>query len=382
MVRKLTSIEVLIFLILSLFLFNIYAVETTTFYFDKDRYALKQSIFILIGLMIGYSFYYFITKSKDQVRSLKRFYFINIIFVILTLIFSVLIFVLPESILPTIKGAKRWIKVYGFSIAPIEIMKLSYIFIFTHIFSSDKYSNNLSTKNMSFFTPVFIIFVIYLIIVTIKQKDLGNFFLFSSVFVTMILIFFNRLRLVFQMLFLGIIGLIAVIVTSQHRINRVMQWFEASTGSGAVSSNYQVQQGLFAISDGGFFGSGPGTSIMKLGYIPEPHTDMVIPIILNEIGIFGLFAYIITILSFFILIILKAKKINNIYLFNFSLISFFIICYQMLINLFGVLGVMPLKGINVPFLSYGGSSTIMLIILIFLNMSLMKILSEKKEVKA
>lgn len=378
MIKKLTSMETLLFLIVTLFLFNIYAVETTTFYFEQSKYALKQSIFICIGIIVGYSFYFFINKPIEQVKSLKRFYFINIIFLLLTLILSILIFVLPESILPTIKGAKRWIKFYGFSIAPIEIMKISFIFIFTHIFSSDKYSENVSTKKMSFFTPVFIIFILYLIIVTIKQKDLGNFFLFSSVFMTMILIFFNRLRLVFQMIFLAVIGLIAAIVTSPHRINRVMQWFDASTGQGAVSSNYQVQQGLYAINDGGFFGTGAGTSIMKLGYIPEPHTDMVIPIILNELGMVGLFGYIFAILSLFILIILKAKKINNLYLFNFSLISFLIICYQILINLFGVLGIIPLKGINVPFLSYGGSSTIMLIILIFLNMSLMKILSKKK----
>jgi cell division protein FtsW (lipid II flippase) len=106
---------------------------------------------------------------------------------------------------------------------------------------------------------------------------------------------------------------------------------------------------------------------------------MVFPILLNELGLIGLILFLLCFFVFFGTLLFKSLSLNNIYVFNFILISFLILSFQLLLNLLGVLGIIPLKGINVPFLSYGGSSIVSIIILMFLNLSILKIMKEKKE---
>lgn len=374
---KLNESQILILSITTLLLFNLYATFTSTFYFNTVSYFVKQSVFLLTGMAMGIFLYLKITSKSKTVRSLRKFFIVNVFFIVLTVFLSLLLFILPESFLPTINGAKRWIKFMGITIAPIEVTKLSYIFIFTHIFSSSKFENNKDTRGLFVFIPVYILFTIYLIVITYKQKDLGNFFLFSTIFITMIILYFNKLRVVFKMIGIGILGLAAMIVLSPHRRDRIMQWFESTSEVGSASANYQVEQGFFAINEGGYFGVGPGEGVMKLGYIPEPHTDMIISVIINEIGVFGISLYVIALFSLIYVFIKKAVRLNNLYLLNYTILTSLMLTYQLIVNMFGVLGIIPLKGINVPFLSYGGSSAVSIIVLVFLNLALIKIIEKK-----
>jgi len=172
-----------------------------------------------------------------------------------------------------------------------------------------------------------------------------------------------------------------MIAASPHRRDRIMQWFESTSEVGSASANYQVEQGFFAINEGGYLGVGPGQSIMKLGYIPEPHTDMIIAVMINEIGIVGISIYIISLISMLYILLKKAIKLNNLYVLNYTVLTSLMLTYQLIVNMFGILGIIPLKGINVPFLSYGGSSAISIIVLIFLNLSLIKIIEKKPKRK-
>jgi cell division protein FtsW len=181
------------------------------------------------------------------------------------------------------------------------------------------------------------------------------------------------------MLIVGIGVLTLLVATSPHRRDRVLQWFEASNNMGNVSSNYQVSQGLFAINEGGWFGVGAGNSVIKLGYVPEAHTDMVIPILINEIGVVGFFIFLFFFLTMVFNLVKQSVKLNNLYLFNFTLLSALMLIFQFLINLFGVVGIIPLKGINVPFLSYGGSGIITIIVLVFLNLSLIRLMEKNPQ---
>lgn len=360
--KKDLNFHLLLFFFCSLCLFNILMTYSTTYYFSSNFYF-KQALYLFLGIFVSSLFFFFIYKDDIYEKQVLRFNFLNISFVILAIFLTLLLFVLPESLLPTIKGAKRWIKTPLFNIAPVEILKISFVYIFAIIFSSDKFIKNKNNIKLTFFIPIAILFLFLLVTVTIKQKDFGNFFLFCSVFVTMTFVFFDKIRLFFKIIFVGLLALAGLIVIAPHRINRIISWLNSES----QNSNYQVLQGLNTISEGSFFGQGIGDSIMKLGYIPEVHTDMVFATLLSEFGIIGFLFYIFFIFGFFFVLIRKAFHFDNLFLLNFSLISFFLIIYQIFTNLFGVLGVIPLKGINVPFLSYGGSAGISITILFFMN---------------
>lgn len=369
--------QIIVLSLVGLVMFNLFSTYTSTFYYETDGYAIKQLIFIFTGLFLGLLLYAGITFPNATSDSMRRFYLVNGFFAGLTVFFSFLLFILPEAYLPTINGAKRWIKFMGVTIAPIEVTKISFVFIFTHIFSSKRFEENKDTKGLGLFFPVYVLFALYLVVITYKQKDLGNFFLFSAVFITMTLLFFNKLRVVFKMVGLGVGLLAAVVLLSPHRRDRIMQWFESTSDVGSASANYQVEQGFFAINEGGLWGVGPGESVMKLGYIPEPHTDMIITVLMNEVGLFGILVYCALFFSLFYALVKSAIKTGNLYVFNFSFLTSLLMIYQLFINMFGILGIIPLKGINVPFLSYGGSSAISILLLLFLNFSLLAVLNRQ-----
>lgn len=370
------STDIIFFILIPfcLFLFGSLINFSASYYINENIFV-KSFIFILLGSLISLFIFWFIFFNNSLKKQIFRFYLINSSFLIISIILSILIFILPDSLMPTINGAKRWIKTPFFNIAVVEIIKISFVFIFSHIFSSNKFLKNMNTHKISFFKPILLLFLILLLVVTVKQKDFGNFFLFCVVFITMVFLFFNKIRLVFKILSLSLVGFFLLIITSPHRIDRVLGWFKEDS----LNGNYQVEQGLHAIHEGSFFGIGAGNSIFKLGYIPEVHTDMIFSLLINEFGLFGLSLYFFLVFYFLIFLVILSLKLNNLYLINYTLISSLLIGYQIFINLFGILGIIPLKGINVPFLSYGGSSTISLFILISLNISLFYIIKNKKE---
>jgi cell division protein FtsW len=335
---------------------------------------IKEIIFIGITASIAISIKYLILdRTKDYSKRMRKFYLINVLILLIGLIFSIALFFLPTSIVPYINGATRWIKTPFFNIAPIEILKVGIVFLFTHILTSNMFTKDLNAKQIKIFIPFLFIFLILSILIPIKQKDFGNFFLIVSIFLILIFILFNKLRLIFKMLGIAVNGLLLFIVISPHRIERIKNWLFANSGTGDVSSNYQVQQGLIHINEGNFIGNGFGESIYKLGYIPDLHTDMIFTLLMNETGFIGFTVYYLLLFYITFFLIYKSIKINNLYTILYSTIVALMLLIQSFINLLGVLSVIPLKGISVPFLSYGGSALLFIIIAISLSVILMKI---------
>jgi len=310
----------------------------------------------------------------------RRFYILNLLVLFIGIILNLSLFILPSSIVPHINGATRWIKLGFFNISPIEILKLGVIFIFTHILTSNAYTEKNNTKEIKIFLPFVFIFLILSFLIPIKQKDIGNFFLISASFLLLIFIIFNKLRLIFKLVGIALIALVSLILTSQHRIDRVKNWFFSNSNVGDVASNYQVTQGYLNIHEGGWFGTGFGQSIFKYGYIPDIHTDLIFSLYINETGIIGFILYYILLLYINIFLIYKAVVSNNLYSILYTAFLSFYVMLQSFLNLFGILGIVPLKGITVPFLSYGGSSIFFLIIAYGFALILLKINLDKKNI--
>jgi len=376
---KIINYEIFKFSIFTLLLLNIYIVYSST-YKTNLEYMIKEIIFIGISVSIAYSIKYIILDRTDEYsKRMRKFYLINVLILVVGLGLSILLFFLPTSIVPYINGATRWIKTPFFNIAPIEILKIGIVFLFTHILTSNMFTKDLNAKQIKIFIPFLFIFLILSILIPIKQKDFGNFFLIVSIFLILIFILFNKLRLIFKLVGIAVNGLFLFIIISPHRIERIKNWLLASSGTGDVSSNYQVKQGLIHISEGGFIGNGFGESIYKLGYIPDLHTDMIFTLLMNETGFLGFILYYLLLFYVTFFLIYKSIKINNLYTILYSTIVSLMLLIQSFINLFGVLSVIPLKGISVPFLSYGGSALLFTIIAISLSIILMKISSYHTE---
>ncbi len=176
------------------------------------------------------------------------------------------------------------------------------------------------------------------------------------------------------MIFLGTIGTaFLAIITSPHRILRVKSWWASAQDSvlallpqgwaenlriGGLPEPYQIYHATNAISSGGFFGSGLGEGYIKLGFLSDVHTDIVLAGITEELGFVGLFG----IVLLFAYILLRLFRIAN----RTSHKMYYLFCvgvalllgFSLIINAFGISGITPVKGIAVPFLSYGGSSLI------------------------
>ena len=144
-----------------------------------------------------------------------------------------------------------------------------------------------------------------------------------------------------------------------YQLDRIMVWKDPA--SDPLDKGYQVLQGLYAIGSGGLFGKGLGSSIQKLGFIPESHNDMIFAIICEELGIFGaacvmgLFAYMI---YRFVYIILRAPDLYGAMIVSGVMIH---IALQVILNIAVVTNTIPNTGVTLPFISYGGTSVAILL---------------------
>mgnify|MGYP000882773433 CR=1 FL=1 len=295
---------------------------------------------------------------------------------------------LPGALVTESGGANRWIRLPGFSLSPVEFFKIGFIYFLAWSFHRRLLDQ---PKKMKLFdeilllSPYFGIFGLVVVLVAFLQKDLGQIVLLGAVLFIM-MIFANRSFKIFLMLgALGVGLFVALILVAPHRINRIQSWWSMVQDgilmflpSWADSylrvkefpEPYQVGHSLNAIANGGLSGTGVGEGFLKLGFLSEVHTDFVLAGITEEAGFFGLFL----IVALLILIIWRIFKISArvsepIY-HLFTLGIGLMIAIAFLINAFGISGIIPIKGIAVPFLSYGGSALLAMSLCIGLVLSI------------
>jgi cell division protein FtsW len=226
-------------------------------------------------------------------------------------------------------------------------------------------------QELKLLIPYAILFIIVVYLVAILQKDLGQVVLLGAILIIM-LMFANRSYKIFLSLFVTvIIGFVALILIAPHRINRIQSWWSGVQDSmlsimpefvstalrvKEFPEPYQVGHSLNAIHNGGFNGVGIGEGALKLGFLSEVHTDFILAGIAEEIGLFGI-AFIVLVLFIITFRIFRiSRRIENTQYHLFTLGVGLMIILAFLINSYGISGIIPIKGIAVPFLSYGGSS--------------------------
>ncbi|WP_428024423.1 FtsW/RodA/SpoVE family cell cycle protein [Arcobacter sp.] len=304
---------------------------------------------------------------------------------------------LPSSFVTTAGGANRWIRLPGFSLSPVEFFKIGFIYFLAWSFHRrvmDKPKKMGLKEEVILLLPYFVAFLLVVFLVAFLQKDLGQVVLLGLILVVL-LIFANRSFKIFLALgFLIVMGIISLILAAPHRVQRIYSWWALNQDKilsilpkwadehlriEELPEPYQVSHSLNAIHNGGFFGTGLAQGNIKLGFLSEVHTDFILAGITEEIGLLGLF--IVSAIMYVIVwrIFRISKRVENPIYHLFTLGLGLMIIIAFLINSYGISGMIPIKGIAVPFLSYGGSSMLSLGISIGLILSISKLAKEERQ---
>ena len=356
--KKFDKILALSVILLSLFgLIMIYSASSIWAEYkfsDSFHYLKYQLLFFIVGLVLM-----FIVSKIDYRLYYKK---AN---TILICCFILLILVLIPGIGSVRNGSRSWFGIASFGIQPSEAAKLGLI-IFTSKYLS-KSNKFLKSYKEGVFPILGITFLFFGLIML--EPDLGTGVILVVAITALLFISGVNMKFFYGLGLLGVIGLVALIVIAPYRMDRITAFI--NPWKDASGTGFQIIQSLYAIGPGGLLGTGFLNSIQKNFYLPEPQTDFIFSIIAEEFGVVGAFI----VVGLFSLILYRGIKIalnsKDLFAKYLSLGIIFQLIFQALMNLMVVIGLIPVTGVTLPFLSYGGSSLLvsMVSIGILLNIS-------------
>lgn len=361
MIKKLSKLDKPIFIItLVLFIFGLIMILSSSsmesymrYNFSPYHYFLRELIFLLIGSVCFFVTIYFPTKNYKKMDNILL--FIAIFSLVGLLIYGY-----------TANNAASWYKIGPFTIQPSEFAKIIVI-----IYMACYYDKNKKDLDNQWTIIKPILFSIIIVSLIAIEPDLGT---AGIIIIITLMIFYavpmdKKNRNIFNKIFVGGIAIVVMLLlTAGSKFLKSYQLerfnFLDPCERYTDDSGYQLCNSLIAFNNGGLTGKGLGNSTQKYLYLPESYTDFIYAIIVEEWGlIVG-----ITILIIYIILLFRilkvARKASNL---RNSLIAYGVFCYILIhiaVNLLGITGCMPLTGVPLPFLSYGGSYTICLMIAI------------------
>lgn len=335
---KVSSGDNYIFLIISMLL----TIGIITIYRINPDLGLKQLVWSLVGILLFY-ITYFAVRAFRKLETKTALYAFVLLFLFLAT------FILGKEI----GGAKNWIVLSGsFSIQPAEFGKILVMFLVASFYTDFQY--NKLDKRFSYKSYV-LMFTMYLFIgMLFLQKDLGTAAIFLALYTGIQFVYDENRKSLFVNILLMVIGAVAGYILFSHVRVRVDIWLHPWRQDNIYDKSRQIVQSLFAISEGGFFGTGIGRGYPKL--IPVGYSDLIFPVICEEMGIFAG----IGIIMLYMLLTYRAFKIALGQEYKFyrilALSVGILFTVQAFLNIGGVIKVIPMTGITLPFVSYGGSS--------------------------
>lgn len=319
--------------------------------FNDTFYYLKHQIIYGLGLgIIGFLFAFFINYRFWQKIATPL--------LILNLFLLVLVFTPLGS---SHAGASRWLNLGFMSVQPAELLKFSFIVYLAAWLAPRAKGANKEKRQKDFwagYLPFLVISGLVAVLIVVQRST-------SAVAIIMaagLLVYFvsgARLSFVFSTILLGFLGFALLVSYSPYRLDRVETYLKMVTGSESIdykSSGYQMNQSLISIGSGGFWGVGFGQSTAKFKRLPEPISDSIFAVIAEELGFIGAAALIAVFGTFFVKGFIIAKKTAGQFA-KLIIVGFVsIMAIQAFINIAAISGLVPLTGVPLPFISYGGTS--------------------------
>ncbi len=300
------------------------------------HYITRQLIYFFLSIAVA-----FVVSKTKYTFWIKYGYIINIaasMIVALTII---------KGIGNSAKGASRWLSFGGFSLQPGEIVKFTVILSALSFFEN---WNKMDTKERlkhggTLFLPLALL---------IKQPDFGTFFI-CFVVISFVCFMSSFPRKYFYMTLLGggVAG-VFVLFSQAYRVKRMLTYLDP--WKNPQGSGFQIIQSYMAFANGSLLGEGLGNSNEKLFYLPEAHNDFIFSVIGEELGFVGVFFIVCLFIAFIYFGFKLALQIKDRIGIIMGSSIVFVLGLQALLNMGVVLGLLPTKGLNLPFISYGGSS--------------------------
>lgn len=350
---------ILIFTIFGLVMvFSASSISAVLYNKVEETYFFKRQAFIAMGMwFIGIFFILRIPTSKYKILA-KGYFFL--ILIILALIF-------PYGIITN--SAKSWFQIGPIRLQPSEFFKSAMILYFGVYF--EKIIQKKDFDNKKVMLPLILAAIgIGLVVI---QPDLGTAIIIAGIFGLIILYLPIKTKIYNLLKVSGVIAVCILVLfvavsgnlLTKEQADRLN--FKSPCTRYTEKTGYQVCNGFIAISNGGLFGKGLGNSTQKYLYLPEAHTDFIFPIIVEEIGVLGASV----VLLMFVLLLFRLLKISKeSSTIRGAIIAYGTFCYILLhlaVNFLGILALIPLTGVPVPFLSYGGSFLMNVLLLMFVN---------------
>lgn len=267
-------------------------------------------------------------------------------------------------------GACRWINLGFVTVQPAEIVKFALMIFLAGFLARKIEQGKLNDVNETLW-PLAIVLAIVNFIIIVLQKDLGTGVAVLSIVVTVLYV--AGLKAKYFALALGAIAVVGLLftVTSPYRLQRVGAFLGSSSASDTSGSGYQINQALIAVGSGGVTGKGLGESIQAFGYLPEAANDSIFAIFAEKFGFVGT----VVVLGLFAALLVRILKVMDNSVGNYERLlvagAFGWVFSHTIVNIGAMLGIFPLTGITLPFLSFGGTSLlfIMCALGIVLNVS-------------
>ncbi|SCL92105.1 Cell division protein FtsW [Sporanaerobacter sp. PP17-6a] len=331
------------------------SIGTVMIYRINPEIGIRQVIWVSMGVFAFFLSYIMTKKIKRLNKRMKLYLGISLGLFIITLVFG-----------RNINGATNWIKVGGFNFQPSEVIKLLFIFFLASYYSNiEKYKKN-------YRNGYYVILVVYIFIgFLFMQRDLGMAALFYLIFLGIQYVYEDNRKLILYNVLFSLVGIVLGYTLFDHVRIRIATWLDP--WKYIDNKGYQITQSLFAIASGGFFGTGIGLG--HPDFIPAVHTDFIFSAICEEMGVFTGMA----IIMLFLILVYRGFKIAfsqddkffQIVAFGISILFGF----QSFIIFGGVMKLIPLTGITLPFVSYGGSS----LLSSFIALGVLQVASEEIE---
>lgn len=320
------------------------------------KYGAKQILWVALGGAAFFAAYFLYSK----IRFWNKMWFLYFTVI-------VILFVATLAIGKTVNGSKNWIQIGGFAFQPSELIKILFVMFLSCYYSGEWKKPVLYLKPKLLTLIGTYIFIGFLVL----QRDWGTILVLFSIYIFMIYVYEPGYK--FLIFNIGTASVIAVLgYKFLHHIQvRVSTWLNPWTD--ISNTGYQITQSLFAIASGGYFGRGIGNGYPL--FIPEVHSDFIFSAVCEEMGVFGGAAIIIL----FFLIAYRCFKISIQTKDTFDkAVSFgltIMFAMQTFIIVGGVTKMIPLTGITLPFVSYGGTS----IVVSFLSLGIIQAISANEE---
>ena len=276
--------------------------------------------------------------------------FLRFAFVFMTIAVLLLVIVLIPGIGIKVSGSMRWLSLGGFRLQPSELAKLALVFWVAHYFTRTRgVFNDFIGKTLPGLLPCGAV-----LLLVILEPDLGTTVVLAAILVILFIGAGMYKRQIFALCSIGIAGVVFKILSTDYQMNRIHAFL--NPWDDPLDKGYQIIQSYYAIGSGGWWGAGLGASKQKFFWLPEQHTDFIFAVIGEELGFVGMviviILFMVVITRGFIIAVGAPDLAGKLIALGLTTM----LALQAFMNMGMVVGILPITGVTLPFISYGGSS--------------------------